>query len=112
MNVVADALSRRDTETSAEAMALSAPSFQLFDDLRATYTTDATLTSLRQEVQDELRDKQWAVVDDLVTRGGRIYVLASSLLVKELLATAHGAGHEGTQKTLHRLRADFFVPGA
>jgi hypothetical protein len=74
--------------------------------------TDATLTSLRQEVQDELHDKQWAVVDDLVTRGGRIYVPASSLLVKELLATAHDAGHEGTQKTLHRLRADFFVPGA
>jgi hypothetical protein len=72
----------------------------------------ATLTSLRQEVRDKLRGKQWAVVDDLVTRGGRIYVPASSPLVEELLATAHGAGHEGTQKTLHRLREDFFVPSA
>jgi hypothetical protein len=80
--------------------------------LRAAYTADATLTSLRQEVRDGLRGKQWAVVDDLVTRGGRIYVPTSSPLVEELLATAHGAGHEGTQKTLHRLRADFFVPGA
>jgi hypothetical protein len=112
MNVVANALSRRDTETSAEAMALSAPSFQLFKDLRAVYTTDATLTSLRQEVRDGLRGKQWAVVDDLVTRGGCIYVPAFSPLVEELLTTAHGAGHEGTQKTLHRLHADFFVPGA
>jgi hypothetical protein len=51
------------------------------------------------------------VVDDLVTRGGRIYVPASSPLVEELLATVHGAGHEGTQKTLHQLRVDFFVPG-
>jgi hypothetical protein len=101
MNVVADALSRRDTETSAEAMALSAPSFQLFDDLCAVYTADVTLTYLCQEV-----------VDDLVTRGGRIYVPASSPLVEELLATAHGTGHEGTQKTLHRLRADFFILGA
>ena len=24
---------------------------------------------------------------------------------------AHTAGHEGTQKTLHRLRADFYIPG-
>jgi hypothetical protein len=53
-----------------------------------------------------------AVVDDLVTRGGCIYVPASSLLVEELLATAHDAGHEGTQKTLHRLHVDFFVSGA
>jgi hypothetical protein len=29
-----------------------------------------------------------------------------------ILTSAHGVGHEGTQKTLHRLRADFFVPGA
>jgi hypothetical protein len=88
MNVVADALSRMGTETSAEAMALSAPSFQLFEDLRAAYTVDATLTSLRQEVRDGLHGKQWAVVDDLVTRGGRICVPASSPLVEELLATA------------------------
>jgi hypothetical protein len=50
------------------------------------------------------------VVDDLVTSGGRIYVPASSPFMEELLATAHGTRHEGTQKTLHRLRADFFVP--
>jgi hypothetical protein len=52
------------------------------------------------------------VVDDLVTRGDRIYVPASSPLVEELLTTTHSAGHEGTQKALHRLRVDFFVPGA
>jgi hypothetical protein len=112
MNVVVDALSRRDTETSVEAVALSTPSFQLFEDLRAAYTADAMLTSLRQEVRDGLRNKQWVVVDDLVTRDGRIYVPASSPLVEELLATAHDTGHEGTQKTLHGLRVDFFVPGA
>jgi hypothetical protein len=89
MNVVADGLSRRDIETSAEAMALSAPSFQLFEDLRTTYTIDAALTSLRQEVWDGLRGKQWAVVDDLVTRDGRIYVPTSKSLVEELLTTAH-----------------------
>jgi hypothetical protein len=24
---------------------------------------------------------------------------------------AHSAGHEGVQKTLHRLRTDFYIPG-
>jgi hypothetical protein len=25
---------------------------------------------------------------------------------------SHGVGHDGTQKTLHRLHADFFMPDA
>jgi hypothetical protein len=57
MNVVADVLPRRETEMSAEAMALSAPSFQLFEDLCTAYTADTTLTSLRQEVRDGLCGK-------------------------------------------------------
>jgi hypothetical protein len=69
MNVVADALSRRDTEMSAEAMALSTPSFQLFEDLRAAYTTDATLTSVRQEVRDRLHGKHLCA--RLLAVGGR-----------------------------------------
>jgi hypothetical protein len=28
-----------------------------------------------------------------------------------VLLLAHSAGHEGVQKTLHRLRADFYIPG-
>jgi hypothetical protein len=42
-NLVTDALSRRDTEASGEVMAISAPSFQLFDDLRAKHKEDLTL---------------------------------------------------------------------
>jgi hypothetical protein len=43
---------------------------------------------------------------------GRIYVPTSSSLWPQLLATAHGAGHEGTQKTLVRLRESFYNPRA
>ena len=28
-----------------------------------------------------------------------------------MLLLAHSTGHEGVQKTLHRLRADFYIPG-
>jgi hypothetical protein len=34
----------------------------------------------------------------------------NSSLLPAILGTAHSAGHGGIQKTLHRLRADFFVP--
>jgi hypothetical protein len=28
----------------------------------------------------------------------------------QVLTLAHSAGHEGVQKTLHRVRADFYIP--
>lgn len=40
MNTVVDALSRRDAEATGELLALSAPSFKLFDELRAENKVD------------------------------------------------------------------------
>jgi hypothetical protein len=49
-NVVSDALSRRDTEEEAAGMALSIPSFQLFDDIRDELDKDPDLQALKNEV--------------------------------------------------------------
>jgi hypothetical protein len=38
----------------------------------------------------------------------KIFVSESSTLWPQLLSTGHGTGHEGAQKTLHRLRASFY----
>lgn len=32
--------------------------------------------------------------------------------LQEILAGTHGVRHEGVEKTLHRFRADFHLPGA
>jgi hypothetical protein len=32
-------------------------------------------------------------------------------LCHQALQLAHSAGHEGVQKTLHRLHSDFYIPG-
>jgi hypothetical protein len=48
-NVVADALSRRDTD-DASAMALSSPRFDVLDRLRAAHDTDPALRALRDEL--------------------------------------------------------------
>jgi hypothetical protein len=111
-NVVVDALSRHDTEAPVAAFAISAPSFTLFDNLRAEYTTDPTLAELRLEVLYGDHNTDWAVVDDLVTYRGHIYISASSPSLQDALTSSHDMGHEGTQKTLHRLRANFFVSDA
>lgn len=54
----------------------------------------------------------WAVMDGFVMHKGRIFIPASSTLWPRVLDTAHGVGHEGAQKTLHRLRASFYNPHA
>jgi hypothetical protein len=109
-NVVADALSRRDTEAAAMMFALSAPSFWLFDELRGQCAANPTQISLRREIHGVCVDK-WALVDNLVTYGGHVLISALSPSLSEILAGAHGAGHEGMQKTLHLLCVDFFNPG-
>jgi hypothetical protein len=106
-NVVADALSRHDTE-SATTMAISSSSFELFDNLGWEIEEDPDFCSLRAGTHD----KDWHVTDGLVLVAGRIYLPGTSSTISLACATTHGARHEGVAKTLHRLRADFHVPGA
>lgn len=49
--------------------------------------------------------------DGLATVACRVFVPAATPLVHVLITSAHGAGLEGVQRTLHRLRRDFQIPG-
>ena len=53
----------------------------------------------------------WRLADGLLPHGLRIFVSDHDDLRHQVLMMAHSAGHEGLQKTLHRLRADFYIPG-
>ncbi|WVZ93030.1 hypothetical protein U9M48_039053 [Paspalum notatum var. saurae] len=107
-NVVANALSRRD-ELSAQNMAISSPHFSLFDDLCRETEDPGELQSLWDAVARGEKSAPWTVSDGLVLFGGRLFIPAFSPLLQEVLRMAHGMGHEGVQKTLHRLRADFHI---
>jgi transposase InsO family protein len=52
------------------------------------------------------------LADGLITVRGKVYVAADSPSLPAILTAAHSMGHEGIEKTLHRLRQDFFIPGA
>lgn len=52
----------------------------------------------------------WSIVDGILVYKGHIFLSAYSLLWQQLIADAHNVGHEGIQKTLHRLRASFHNP--
>jgi hypothetical protein len=107
--VVADALSRRDTEEGA-VLALSAPRFDYIERLRAAQTTEPALVAIRDAIQAGTRSAPWALRDGMVMFDSRLYIPPSSPLLHEILAAIHSDGHEGVQRTLHRLRRDFHSP--
>jgi hypothetical protein len=110
MNVVADALSHRDTEEIG-VMVLSCPSFQLFNSLRQEVATTPDLCALLDEVADGTKGPGWRAQDGLIIVNNCIYLPPSSSCLQQALMVTHGAGHEGIAKILHRLCTDFHVSG-
>jgi hypothetical protein len=108
-NIVADALSRRDTE-EPEIHAISGPTFDFVGRLRQAQTSDPALVALSDEIKAEQLAGEWALLDGMVTFKGRLYIPPASPLLHEIIAAVHDNGHEGVQRTLHRLRRDFHAP--
>ena len=108
-NVVADALSRRDTDEGV-IFAISAPCFDFVTCLRQAQDTDPALVAIRDELRAGSRGVPWTLVDVMVLFGGRLYIPSASPLVQEIMVAVHEDGHEGVQRTLHRLRRDFHFP--
>ena len=90
-------------------MLLSTPSFELFDSLRQQISADEALHTVRDQAAN--KENGWSVVDQLLLKDDKIFVPASYSIVSNLLELAHGMGHEGIQKILHRLRSDFHIQG-
>ena len=109
-NAVADALSRRNTADDGAILVLSAPRFDFVTRLRQAQLSDPALVALQDEVRAGSREAPWAIVEDMVQFGGRLYIPPASPLVQEIMAAVHEDGHEGVQRTLHRLRRDFHFP--
>jgi hypothetical protein len=119
LNTVVDALSRRDAEevalsstgvAGATLYILSGPSFALLDAVRAATATTAEGQQRLQQLQDGELATPWRLSEGLLLHGSRVFVPDHGDLRDQVIRLAHSAGHEGIQKTLHRLRADFYIP--
>ncbi|XP_020197229.1 uncharacterized protein [Aegilops tauschii subsp. strangulata] len=66
---------------------------------------------LRQRLTDGDLEEPWRLDDGLLLHERRLFVPDHGDLRHQALLLAHSAGHEGVQKTLHRLRADFYILG-
>lgn len=108
-NTVADALSHRDAE-APELVAISHPTFNIWSELQQELEVMPVFQKLREQVVTGRKGPSWTMLDGLITVDRRVWVSAAPSLPR-ILSHAHDTGHEGIQRTLHRLRADFRVPG-
>jgi hypothetical protein len=67
------------------------------------------LRDLREAISRGKRHAPWQVTDGLIRHAGKVFLPAASPLLQTVLHLAHSAGHEGYQKTLQRLHADFYI---
>lgn len=67
------------------------------------------MAELHDAIRGGAKPGPWSVVDGLIMFMGRVYIAASSASRSAILELAHGMGHEGVHKTLHRLRVDFHL---
>ncbi|WVZ70681.1 hypothetical protein U9M48_019324 [Paspalum notatum var. saurae] len=107
-NVVADALSRRDEESTLAVHALTGPPFDVFSRLREELATNRQAQDIRAQVAAGSAPPGWTDVDGLLLFRGPAFIPDDSILWPQLLDTAHAVGHEGAEKTLHRFRASFY----
>jgi hypothetical protein len=110
LNSTADALSRRDEEAAA-LCALSSPSFHLYADLRRDTVADPVARDMLQQLAAGSLGVPWTEADGFLLHGKRLYVPDFDNLRHQVVALAHTVGHEAVQKTLVRLRGDFYIPG-
>ena len=113
-NTVADAglvdAAALPPDCAAAVLALSGPMFALLDEVRRATPTAPDCRALLDQLQAGELGDPWHVVDGVLLHGSRVFAPDHGDLRQQVLLLAHSAGHEGIQKTLHRLRAHFFFP--
>jgi hypothetical protein len=86
-NTVADALSRCDTD-AGESLALSSLTFHLWNELRLQADEHEVYKRILTDVQAGRKGPDWEIVDDLVMKARRVFVLASLSIVQVFLEHA------------------------
>jgi len=115
-NKVSNALSRKDSAATEFSLSiLSIPILSWVDELKAQYLVDPKLQLLlAQWHSTELNTRRCSLRDDFLLYKNKIFLGDSQQLKAQVLLYVHGdpmAGHSGYEKTLHRVKRDFYWRG-
>ncbi|CAH9096328.1 unnamed protein product [Cuscuta epithymum] len=108
-NTVADALSRQN-ETPLILASLTVPLSTLLDEVRTAQAASPEIEAIQQQVLAGTTTEDWTFQDGLLYYKHKLYLLPSSNIIPSILSVFHGMAHEGIEKTLHRLRKEFYWP--
>jgi hypothetical protein len=84
--------------------------FALFEQCQEEVATQPDMVQIRTAIEAGTAAAGWKIVDGMVLFKGRILLPATSALWPVVLCHAHDSGHERVQKTLARLRVQFYTP--
>ncbi|XP_068645191.1 uncharacterized protein [Aristolochia californica] len=107
LNKVADALSWC-FEDPQLVYSISQQRFLILDLVRDAHATDPALQELHQKISEGTMNSKWSIQNSLIYYKKWIFLPLESELVPAILSAYHDNTHERIQKTLHRIRADFY----
>lgn len=115
LNVVADALSRKFSHDDEEASLFSLSTLQceILKELRKENVSNQELSSLHQQIEQELVNKDFSNANGLVTFKGKLYIASDSPLKTILFSKFDSSplgGHDEAHRTYRRLAKMFYWP--
>ncbi|WZY79054.1 hypothetical protein YC2023_025438 [Brassica napus] len=113
-NKVAGALSRcheNDSDEDKELHAINVSEDGILARVRREIQNDNKLGELRDKIIRGEESEIWEAKDGLIFRKGVVYMDSNSDLVRDVMTGFHNSGHEGSQKTMERIRRNFYWRG-
>lgn len=110
-NVVADALSRQREEIEVTLSVISLPSWDWINEIKELYGEGLKLQELWHKHRAGELNSPYTVKNGMMLYKNRLFILANQGFIQKLLELIHSSpmgGHMGFDKTLHRLKRDFY----
>lgn len=79
--------------------------------MQTEIATTPELKALKEQILLGKMDTKYTTQNDLILYKQHVLLLPNSPLTKIVVAEIHNGTHEGVQKTLHRIRKDFYWKG-
>ena len=101
----------KDSVNSCSLFLISFPTVNWLTELKQCYDDDSELQELLKKVKDGQSSTKFSMKGDLLFYKDRLYVPSNVQFITKLLHSSPEGGHSGVDKTLYKVRRNFFWKG-